>query len=219
MKDSLLLALALGDGHISTNKNKTKACIVIRHSNHQIDYINWKYKLDVDLWSKRPTSYKNILNNKKYYGHYLRSHLDYKILDIYNILYIDGHKKYTKQALNLLDELGLAIWFMDKGHIDSPKDENPMGILNTYGRSPEGSEEKVVQQYFLEKWNIKSSINKNHGRYRIRFNYSEFCKLADIIRPYILDSMKYKIDTTMRLNDQAMPLNKAERYSLNFSES
>ena len=200
------MALALGDGHVAANKNNTKASIVIRHSNHQLDYINWKYNLAKDLWNKAPTAYKNILNGKRYYGHYLRSTLDFKIMDIKNILYPNGKKTYTREALDMLDELGLAIWYMDDGCVDRPIKRNSMGILNTYGHSPNGEEEKVVQQYFLEKWNIRTSINSGHGRYRIRFSHPEFCKLVKLIEPYVIDSLKYKIDTTMRHNAQTMPI-------------
>ena len=121
------------------------------------------------------------------------------------MLYPNGKKEYTRQVLDLLDAQGLAIWFMDDGCIDRPVDKNPMGILNTCGHKPNGEEEVVIQKYFEEVWNIKVSLNKNHGRYRIRMSNPEFKKFIEIIKPYIIPSLLYKIDTTIRQKDPAMP--------------
>lgn len=205
MDYSLLLALSLGDGFVGFNKNETKGTLHIRHSNHQLDYIHWKYNLIPDLWSEKPRPYKNILNGKRFFGHYLRSLPDSKLADIRRLLYPNTKKEYTREALELLTPLGLAIWYMDDGCVDRPIGRNAMGILNTYGHSPDGLEEIIIQKYFKEVWDITLNLNKNHGRYRLRLPHVEFVKFVAIIESYVIASLKYKIDTTMRLNDQAMP--------------
>lgn len=205
MKDELLVSLALGDGHLDFNKSKTRAALVIRHSSHQKDYIQWKYDLCPDLWNNKPIKYKNKLNNKIYYGFYLRSHLDLKLAEIKHKLYPNNHKKYSREILEYLGPIGLAIWFMDDGCVDRPLNKNSMGLLNTYGRSENAEEEKVIQQYFKEKWGIETAINKGHGKSRIRFNHANFCKLVEIINPYVIPSLKYKINTSMRIDSDELP--------------
>jgi len=205
MKTELLVSLALGDGHLSFNKNKTKANLYIRHSSHQKDYIWWKYELCKDLWIKEPREYKNRIKEKKYSGFYLNSHPDMKLADIKKMLYPIDHKKYSREILEFLDEQGLAIFYMDDGCIDRPLNKAPMGLLNTYGQSKNAEEELIIQKYFLEKWDINCSINKGHGRYRIRFNNYNFCKLVEIIKPYIIPSLAYKINLKTRTDSMEFP--------------
>jgi LAGLIDADG DNA endonuclease family len=217
MQEELLIALALGDGHLAYNKSKIKAYLHIRHSNHQKDYIEWKYNLCKELWQHSPKGYKNTLNGKQYYGYYLQSHLDMKLADIKKELYPNHHKEYTREILNKLTPLGLAIWYMDDGCVDRPVGKNSMGLLNTYGKSSEAKEELIIQKYFKEKWDIDCAINKGHGRYRIRFNHPNFCKLVEIIKPYVIDSLKYKINTSMRTSKRDFPSlelrSKSNRYN------
>lgn len=197
MKEQLIAALALGDGSlVDSSKNLTK--LVIRHSTHQEDYCNWKYNLDTKFWTKEPRYYLNYNEGKQYSGVEIRTHGLVKLKELKKILYPTGKKEYTREYLEILDAQGLAIWLMDDGGIDNPINKKPMGILNTYGHSPEAKEELIIQQYFKEKWNIDSAINKSHGRYRVRFNNANYAKLVEIVKPYILDSLKYKIDLNIR---------------------
>lgn len=197
MKEQLIAALALGDGSlVDSSVNLTK--LVIRHSTHQEDYCNWKYNLDRKFWTKEPKHYLNYNEGNQYSGVEIRTHGLVELKELKKILYPSGKKEYTREYLELLDEQGLAIWLMDDGCIDNPINKKPMGILNTYGHSSNAAEEIIVQQYFKERWNIACAINKNHGRYRIRFNNANYIKFVELVKPYILDSLKYKIDLNIR---------------------
>lgn len=202
MKFNLLVALSIGDGFVEEkNKYSQKSCLRIRHSNHQLDYIEYKYSLFPEFWRYPPREYKNCIGNKEYFGHQLRSIYSSDLGKIRDMLYPNNKKKFSREVLDFLDEQGLAIWFMDDGCIDNPIGKKPMGILNTYGNSPNGEEELIIQKYFKEKWHLDCALNKNHGRYRIRFNNNNFIKLVNIIKPYILPSLQYKINLQIRCND------------------
>jgi hypothetical protein len=205
MRDELLVALSLGDGHLAFNSSENRAYLYLRHSSHQKDYIQWKYDLCSELWVNPPKEYKNILNGKRYYGYYLRSHLDLKLAEIKRKLYPQKHKQYSRAVLDSLDAQGLAIWFMDAGCVDRPVGKQAMGILNTYGLQPNAQEELIIQLYFKEKWNIETSINKGHGKFRIRFNHENFTKLVHIIDTYVIDSLKYKVNTSTRFENEELP--------------
>jgi hypothetical protein len=202
MNFNLLVALSLGDGFVEDkNKFTGESCLRIRHSNHQLDYINYKFNLNPNFWRYPPREYKNSFNNKVFYGHQIRSKFCKDLGKIRDLLYPNGKKTYTREILNFLDEAGLAIWFMDNGCIDNPLNKKPMGILNTYGNSSNGEEELIIKNYFKEKWNIDCSLNKNHNRYRLRFNNENFIKLVNLIKPFVIQSLQYKIDLRMRCND------------------
>lgn len=197
MKFELIAALALGDGSlVDSSVNLTK--LVIRHSTHQKDYCYWKYNLDYKFWTKEPRLYENYNKGKKYFGVELRTPGLVELKELKKVLYPSGKKEYTRDFLEILDPQGLAIWLMDDGCIDNPIGRKPMGILNTYGHTPNGAEELIIQKYFKEKWNIECSLNKNHGRHRLRFNNTNYTKLVHIVEPYFLDTLKYKINLTLR---------------------
>lgn len=196
--NKLVLGLAIGDGCLFYNGTKTT--LVIRHSNHQLDYVHWKYNLDKKLWKNEPREYKNSNKGKIYYGHQIRTPLKKEYNEERKLLYPNGKKYISREVLDLLDEKLLAIWFMDDGCCDRPIGRNPMGIISTHCHSPEAEEELIIQKYFQDKWNIKVNINKGYCRYRLRFPNKEFCKFVEIIKPHVIPSLEYKINTTIRLS-------------------
>jgi len=205
VKFEILVSLALGDGFLNPTNKEKKSFLTIRHSTHQKDYIEWKYNLDKDFWRYTPRLYNNSIKSKKYYGFKLNSYSNFDCTIIRNLLYPKGKKYISREILDYLDPLGLAIWFMDDGCIDRPIGRKAMGLLNTYCNSPNAEEELIIQKYFKEKWDIHCSINKGHGKHRIRFNNENFIKLVKIIEPYIIDSLKYKINTSTRINKKEFP--------------
>jgi hypothetical protein len=199
MKFELQVAMAIGDGYLDHLNKKENSSLVVRHSSHQEEYSKWKYQLDNLFWRYEPRVYQNSINGKKFSGFKLQSKNSSDLGVLRTQLYPNNKKYISRDILEILDPQGLAIWYMDDGCVDRPLDKNSMGILNTYCNSPDAQEELIIQLYFKEKWNIRCNINKGHGRYRIRFPHEEFCKFVEIIKPYIIPSLNYKIDTTIRL--------------------
>ena len=118
---NLLIALAIGDGTICSNN-----VMKLSHSIEQEEYLKWK----INLLNKN--GLKN--NGIKYYisksGYNLGKKVCYTQLSIIpfikllrKIMY-KPVKNYTK-LINRLDDLGLAIWYMDDGHINNQ--------MNSYG--------------------------------------------------------------------------------------
>lgn len=200
MKKELIIALSIGDGFVERPNKSEKSNLVIRHSTHQKEYIEWKYNLDFEFWRYEPRLYNNCIKDKRYFGYKITSKSNHELFEIRKKLYPNDKKYISREILNYLTPLGLAIWYMDNGCIDRPVNKNSMGLLNTYCESSNAEEELIIQKYFEEVWNIKTALNKGHGRYRIRFNHTNFCKFVEIIKPYVIPSLQYKIDTTMRLN-------------------
>jgi len=199
MKLELQAALAIGDGYLEHLNKQEQSNLVIRHSTHQKEYSEWKFELEPNFWRYVPRLYENTLKTKKFYGYKLTSKNSKELGILRKKLYPQNKKYISRDVLDMLDPLGLAIWYMDDGCIDRPFNKKAMGILNTYCNSVKAEEELIVQLYFKEKWNIRSNINASHGRYRIRFPHDEFCKFVEIVKPYIIPSLEYKIDTTLRL--------------------
>ena len=64
-------------------------------------------------------------------------------------------------------------------------------ILNTQNFSL--LENKNLLKIFKRKFNLNSGVNKDRDEWRLRFSSSDFPKLQELIKPYIIPSMKYKI--------------------------
>jgi hypothetical protein len=63
--------------------------------------------------------------------------------------------------------------------------------LNTYLSKEEN---EVIIGYFKDMWGVNWGLNKSKGRFRLRMGTQEAQKFFDLIRPYIIESMMYKVD-------------------------
>lgn len=107
--------------------------------------------------------------------------------DIYNELYIDGKKTITKRFLNkITSPIALAFWFMDDGCKD--------GTIATNGFPY--NEVVLLNEWMLRKWNIHTMIYKNSCNYVLHINSESRQNFEDLISPYIIPEMKYKLKYT-----------------------
>ena len=112
-----------------------------------------------------------------------------------NLFYPNDKKIISKEALEQLTLEGIAWWYMDDGSMSIKKiDGKPRGAeitLNTYLTAEEN---QVIIDFFQNQYNITWKLNKSKCKYRLRMGKKEGKKFFTLIEPYIIDSMKYKID-------------------------
>lgn len=112
-----------------------------------------------------------------------------------NLFYPNDKKIISKEALEQLTLEGIAWWYMDDGSMSIKKiDGKPRGAeitLNTYLTAEEN---QIIIDFFQNQYNITWKLNKSKGKYRLRMGKKEGKKFFALIEPYIIDSMKYKID-------------------------
>lgn len=112
-----------------------------------------------------------------------------------NLFYPNDKKIISKEALEQLTLEGIAWWYMDDGSMSIKKiDGKPRGAeitLNTYLTAKEN---QIIIDFFQNQYNITWKLNKSKGKYRLRMGKKEGKKFFALIEPYIIDSMKYKID-------------------------
>jgi len=204
-----ILACVLGDGCINQRivNNTIQARFMLRHSNKQFDYFLWKVEQLKKALEK--TQAKDFHKKSDYYYEdesgrskilsvkFERNHPYFKLL--YKFIYQNGKKTFSRKVLNRLDAKGLAIWFMDDGSLYNFKYEvkgystysKCCARLNTYLSKEEN---EVIIKYFIDKWGIEWKLEKEKRFYRLRCNTTEFRKFVEIIKPFIIPSMMYKID-------------------------
>jgi hypothetical protein len=119
-------------------------------------------------------------------------------------------KQLNKGLLESLTPLGLALWFMDDGHLSlhhnvkrystdtdrSPSERSissrPL-IMNTHSFSEE--ENEVICSWLMSRWGIESQVKWSKGFF-VYMNTENARRFVDIVRPYVLavPSMHYKIN-------------------------
>ena len=199
-QEQILLGSLLGDGCIyiankGTIYNHFK--FSEEHSLKQKDYLLWKNSY---LNFNKPNFREKNINNIKYNSTFLNK-TNFMFKQYFNLFYSNNKKVVTKEILDKLEPLGIAVWFMDDGS------------YNYYCKSIEiathcfGLEgNQIIQQYFKEKWDIdckiQNKLQKRNGFLKIeriycqlKFNKKDAKKFVEIIKPYILQipSMTYKI--------------------------
>ena len=192
----------LGDATLNKKQNQIK----FLQSTKQEEYLLWKYSFfnvnDVSFLYQYQFEYKgtNCSNisftfnnpNKQYTNFYYK--LRKQIFDKNNV------KRIKREYLDLLNPLGIAIWWMDDGCLSIHKG-NRYGKLCTECFTYE--EHLIIQQYFKETWDINFDIKIEKNRYYFcRFNVENLKKLINIIYIYVTEvpSMIYKIDLNYKNN-------------------
>lgn len=195
-KKSLLIAMLLGDGTISSNY-----VFKLSHSESQREFLEWKVKLLTDYGFK-VNGIKEYISkcgyNKGKKVLYSQLSINPTIKALRRSVYTPK-KTFTRRLLNWLNAQGLAIWYMDDGCINVNTSKQRATIQHTIRIATCVDEPTVnmIIDYFLEVWNIKfRKFPEVKGTFSIASSSEEDCsKFVSIVRPYIeqVPSLLYKI--------------------------
>ena len=202
---NLLIALLLGDGTISNNY-----VFKIAHSEKQKEYLEWKIK-QLKEAGIRNNGIKSHIKSCGYASKELVYYTQLNTIPFIKVLrrvfYKNKKNIGNKKLLNRLDAKGIAIWYMDDGHINIRKDKNkrPMGFYIKISTCEPKEEVQDIINFFKEKWDIHFYMfheGKKEDSYSLCCGTKEGIKFINIIKPYVLQipSMLYKItyDLTQR---------------------
>jgi hypothetical protein len=193
-----LVALVFGDGYIQNRKASKKAYLDIAHHIKHSDYIDWKSNLITSLDIKNNI---RIKNTKK--GPQKRvTTLSYSILEsIRKRLYKNNQRCFPKSFVRGLDELALAILWMDDGCLCRSKKKRKggetyiyeYGIIATHAYDF-NSQKNII--CWLNKFSVDAYISKSKDKFRIQLNRDNLNKLITVIKPFVLQipSMLYKVN-------------------------
>jgi LAGLIDADG DNA endonuclease family protein len=81
---------------------------------------------------------------------------------------------------------GLAIWFMD----DGTADRNQVRI-NTQSFSRD--ENLMLIKFLHAKLGLTATLNKDKDRHRLRIGANDMTRFIDLVAPFIIPSMQYKL--------------------------
>ena len=178
---SLIVGTILGDGYLRIIPKRKNAFLEINHSAKQKDYVNWKYDILRTIVKNGP-KFRNGNGNRIAYRFYTKCLPE--ITELFVKFYQDKKKIIPKDLI--IDDLGLAVWFMD----DGSKSRNSL-YLNTQQFSH--SDQIRLQNLLKFRFSISSTLNKYKIYERIRIASADAKRFCDLIRRYIPKSMEYKL--------------------------
>jgi hypothetical protein len=189
----IILGGLLGDMSLLKRHENSNIYLGIGQSLEHSEYVNWLYKElqnFVDTEPKTLTHYDK--RTAKTYSFVRFATLAYEVFnELYSICYPEGVKYVTEDWLEQIKTpLALAIWYMDDG-----TNSNNNCRIATCSFSDE--EHETLLEWLNNKWDLIPELGyQSKGKYPILyFPADERNRLFALIRPYILSSMLYKMQS------------------------
>lgn len=219
---NLLIALLLGDGTICNNN-----VFKLAHAEQQKDYLEWKIKQLNDAGIRNnglKTYIKTCGYNTGVNVYYTQLNIIPFIKVLRRIFYKPKKVLGNRKLLNRLDARGIAIWYMDDGHINIRKDKDgrPMGFYIKIATCLPKNELQIIIDYFKEVWDVNFYMfheGKKEDSFSLCCGTKEGLKFINIIKKYVLQvpSMVHKIQYD--LNQRRRPLDVPEQGKLGTEKS
>lgn len=184
----VILGSLLGDGSLKIHKPYKNARFSFRHSVAQEDYFFWKVAQLKEIsgrshfWKQKPNGLGGAMVR-------YQSEARENLTDLYRLTHKQNKFLIRRRWLNMLTPLSLAVWWLDDGSLVG---NGKRGVFCTDSFPIE--EQKILAQYLLKVWNIKTALGKikrqREGEmveyYRLWIRSSEeLKKFLRIILPFI----------------------------------
>lgn len=219
---NLLIALLLGDGTICNNN-----VFKLAHAQQQKDYLEWKIKQLNDAGIRNnglKTYVKTCGYNTGVNVYYTQLNIIPFIKVLRRIFYKPKKVLGNRKLLNRLDARGIAIWYMDDGHINIRKDKDgrPMGFYIKIATCLPKNELQIIIDYFKEVWDVNFYMfheGQKEDSFSLCCGTKEGLKFINIIKKYVLQvpSMVHKIQYD--LSQRRRPLDVPEQGKLGTEKS
>lgn len=184
----VILGSLLGDGSLSKMYDNGGTIFKVTHCVKQKEYISYKHSLlknnssELKCYQFRDERRKN--------PDYLEYTFYTKSSNSLNAMYFNWYhpnKVVCKEDLYRIEPLGLAIWYMDDGYKCKPYG-GCMICTNSFSRN----DLLIIQQMFKGKFDIEVTLNNQNNM--VYIPSEEYFKFKKLIEPFIIPSMKYKIE-------------------------
>lgn len=186
----MFIASAIGDGYISKN-----GVLTIAHSIKQEDYLLHKAELLKPFLTPKGITKRLTGEGNRHQQVNFTCKVSKFSKAVRRILYKDGKKVLSRKILNRLLPEHIAIWWMDDGScsLQKTKEGKVHGSISTLSTCTSREQNQIIIDWFFEKYGIKFNQRKMKNHYALVCGTREGRKLKDLIEPYVIDSMKYKL--------------------------
>lgn len=194
----LIIGSMLGDGYLCKITGGAKnSRLSIAHSKKQKEYCKFKHFILEELNLAGKFCYNKIENDRYKNGYIEEYRFRSKANEVFtryrNLFYPDDKKVLHKETINEIDELGLAIWFLDDAH------KAKVGYqINTQCFSMD--EISFLRDLLKRKFNIETTYQPFDNIIYIRS--CSVNTFDNLIKPYVIKSMQYKLFNRKRVLDK-----------------
>lgn len=191
IQKAVVIGSILGDSFLQkTGKNNAR--LRLEHSLKQRDYLLWKCQILNNFFQKKPEVLErnNLKFGKSYQYIRNQSYSGLEFGRLHQLFYVDGKKVIPNKISKLFkDPMSLAVWFMDDGYY-YPRDKIAYIYLPKYDHDSVNNLLNALKINYGLSPQLKI---KKRGEYVLIFTVKDTAKLIQIIRPYIIKSMSYKL--------------------------
>ena len=185
----LIVGTLLGDAHLERRYKGYTFSLMVEHLIKQKEYVEWKYNA-LKEWVRTPPRMKRQVVNGKQYDKYCFRTLGSSSFRFYHAqFYRNGKKVVPKLIHRWLTPYALCIWFMDDGSIKSKY--HRARIINTQGFDKQDVLRLI--HVLQNKFHIAARVRKQKEGYQIYLLAETIDHFANLVRPYIIPSMSYKL--------------------------
>ncbi|MEK6848259.1 MAG: hypothetical protein AABX65_01365, partial [Nanoarchaeota archaeon] len=183
----IILGSLMGDASI--RQIDRNSCFRFSHSLKQRAYAEWKMNkltiFPISEFTERTRKIRNRFIHALDYSTKTHSVFNYYRKLFYNT----GKKRITTDILDQLNAKSLAIWICDDRSYSS-KQEYIIICTNAYSLE----EHELMKEFLNGRFGLNPTIGFRDGKYYyLRFRQKDTKELIKIIRPFIPNSMLYKI--------------------------
>ena len=189
----LMIGSLLGDARLECRSNGIRypisARLRIHQSDKQKEYVFWKYSILRDLVLKEPRRIKtwhDPKRDKDHYSWYFHTKTLRELGDLHHCFYKNKIKILPENVFSFVTPAALATWFMDDG-------SNTGNGFTISTHCFETRDQLRVIDFLKKQYNILATVVKDRNKFKISIGSHEYQKLVNVIEPFIIPSMKYKI--------------------------
>jgi len=207
--EQVLIGSLLGDGGVYLPKRYQNAFYAENKKITHLSYLEWKMDAlsSFDGGIKIVTRFKEghqtkldwWLGNDSYQVAVLRTNVHPILTKLRGLWYPNGKKIVPEKEIQKLNELGLAVFYMDDGCYEV------LGrycMLSTKGFSL--GEQKIIAAVFKENFGLKSRIRTDGKGYWLDLSVADTDKFLKIVEPHIHPCMIYKLGHIHPANDERL---------------
>ena len=188
----VIIGSLLGDARLECRSVGVRSPITARfrvhHGLKQKEYVLWIYSVLKEFVNKdqRKITWTNPKRDLHEVSHYFHTKSMEELGILYHYFYKAKIKILPEDIFEILNPQMIAVWFMDDG-----SNTKESFTLNTHGF--ERKDQERIVNFLRKTFQINATIVKDRTKFKIRIGKYDFQKFLDIVEPFIIPSMIYKI--------------------------
>ena len=186
---AIVLGAILGDSQIEMRWKNPR--IRFAHSVRQRDYLFWKYSELQSVASSSPILIreKHDMMQKVYESWQFGTRALSEFGEFWNLFYLNRRKRIPERISELIvDPLSIAVWYMDDGY-----KRNDCNAIRLSTDAFSVSDQRRLQLMLIKNFSITSTLHRKGKRWNIYIPHSSAEKFVELVRPYIVPTLEYKI--------------------------